>query len=57
MTESTGGFQMTGEGVEAIIIMLVIILAIFKMVKRTGIGMGQPPVREQSDKKEMGSNE
>ncbi|WP_421901084.1 hypothetical protein [Maridesulfovibrio sp.] len=31
---------MTGEGVEAIIVMLVIVLAIFKMVKRTGNGLG-----------------
>lgn len=48
---------MTGEGVEAIIVMLVIILAIFKMVKKTGSGLGQNHVRDESDKKEMDSNE
>jgi hypothetical protein len=48
---------MTGEGVEAIIVMLVIILAIFKMVKRTGCGLGQTQVRDDSEKKEMDSDE
>ncbi|ACS79175.1 hypothetical protein [Maridesulfovibrio salexigens] len=48
---------MTGEGVEAIIVMLVIVLAIFKMVKRTGNGLGQPHLRDEREKKEMDSNE
>ncbi|WP_320009197.1 hypothetical protein [Maridesulfovibrio sp.] len=48
---------MTGEGVEAIIVMLVIILAIFKMVKRTGSGLGQTFARNESEKKETDSDE
>ena len=48
---------MTGEGVEAIIVMLVVILAIFKMVKRTGSGLGQPFVHDESEKKEIDSDE
>ncbi|WP_163292145.1 hypothetical protein [Desulfovibrio sp. JC022] len=50
---------MTGEGVEAIIIMLVIVFAIFKMVKKAGNGLGQSHLRDESksEKKEMNSNE
>ena len=48
---------MTGEGVEAIIIMLVIVFAIFKMVKKTGSGLGQTDTRDEREKKEMDSNE
>ncbi len=48
---------MTGEGVEAIIIMLVIVFAIFKMVKRTGNGFGQGYARDESERKETDSNE
>lgn len=48
---------MTGEGVEAIIIMLVIIFAIFKMVKKTGNGLNQTYVQDESEKKEIDSNE
>ncbi len=50
---------MTGEGVEAIIIMLVIVFAIFRMVKRTGTGLGQTYIREKSEqeKSETNSNE
>ncbi|WP_319780541.1 hypothetical protein [Maridesulfovibrio sp.] len=47
---------MTGEGVEAIIVMLVIVLAIFKMVKRNGYGLGQTSIRDESEKKEMDKN-
>ncbi|WP_156891683.1 hypothetical protein [Maridesulfovibrio zosterae] len=32
---------MTGEGVEAIIVMLVIVFAIFRMVKNSGSGLGE----------------
>jgi hypothetical protein len=46
----------TGEGVEAIIVMLVVVLAIFKMVKRPGSGLGQTYIRDESEKKETGDN-
>ncbi|WP_163349043.1 hypothetical protein [Desulfovibrio sp. JC010] len=49
---------MTGEGVEAIIVMLVVILAIFKMVKRNGNGLGSyGRYNSDTDKKRMEDNE